>query len=300
MRPMNRGGGLFLFNRELLAKLRNSQRRTRGWYNVRNIEEGVAEVFIYDVIGLDWWTGGGVTSQDFVRDLRAISANKIMLRINSPGGDVNEGIAIRNALLEHPATIETHIDSAAYSTASWIGLTGEKVIMAPHATMMIHEPWDIVGGDAEAMRKTAEMLDLFGDQIAEMYTEKAGGSRDDWRAKMRLESWFTDQEAVSAGLADEVSGQAKAENTFDRSILALFKNTPAELLTDQRNDRPELTKRLAEDALRDAGFSRETAKAMVSKGWPDARDATSTAGGDELTREKLRFEAWRARQLVAA
>ena len=202
----------------------------RPWYSVRNLAQGEAEIFIYDFIGFDPFFGG-VGAADFVRELRAINAPKILLRINSPGGDITEAVAIRTALKEHPAEIETHIDGIAASSASWVGLAGDSVLIAPHATMMIHEPWNIVAGDAETMRKVAEELDLFGGEIAEMYQEKAGGAADDWRAKMREETWFTDQEAVDAGLADEIAGQPAdaAANRYDPAILTLFRNTPPHL-----------------------------------------------------------------------
>lgn len=293
-----------MFDRDLLNKLRNTRSgKSRRWYNIRNLAEGEAEVFIYDVIGESWF--GGISANQFVQDLRAIDAQKILLRINSPGGDVNEGIAIRNALLEHPAEVETHVDSAAYSTASWVAMAGDRVIMAPHATMMIHKAWDITGGDADAHRKSAEMLDLFDGQIADMYAKQGGGTRDEWLARMAVETWYTDQQAVDAGLADEISGQAEseAENQFDRSILGLFKNTPRELLDETQPARPEPTKRACEDALRDAGLSSAAAKALVSEGWSaltprDAKDSAETK--DELAREHARFEALRAGHLVTA
>lgn len=220
---------------ETLRALRNRSRnaagvRAREWYSIRNRADGEAEIFLYDFIGADPFFGG-VSSNEFVRELRAINAPKILLRINSPGGDITEAVAIRTALQEHPAEIETHVDGLAASSASWVGLVGDKVIIAPHATMMIHEPWNIIAGDAEDMRKTAAELDLFGGEIAEMYVEKAAGTSDEWRARMREETWFTDQEAVDAGLADEIAGQPAdaAANRYDPAILAMYRNTPAHL-----------------------------------------------------------------------
>jgi ATP-dependent protease ClpP protease subunit len=289
----------------MLRELRNRHvgNKSRQWYSIRNLPGDEAEIFIYDVIGESWF--GGVTANEFVRELREIKASKILLRINSPGGDVNDGIAIRNALVEHPATIETHVDGAAYSTASWVALAGSKVVMGQHATMMIHEPHSIAIGDAETMRKEAEMLDLFGGEIAKMYAEKAGGAEGEWRDRMRAETWYDDQGAVDAGLADEVAeGPVLTKNTFDPAILQTFKNTPAELLRDGdghgdggTENKPTPTKRDAEDALRDAGLSRRDAKALVSAGWPalTTRDAEDgKAVNEELVRERLRYEKWRA------
>jgi len=223
----------------LLASARNGAAPQRSWYSVRNLADGEAEVFIYDVIGDSWF--GGVTAADFVRDLRAINATRILLRINSPGGAISDAVAIRTALVEHPAAIETHIDGLAASAASWVGLAAEKVVMARHATMMIHEPLDIMVGNAEDMRKMAEMLDHFGDDIAKMFQEKAGGEVDEWRERMREETWYSDEEAVAAGLADEIAAQeTPAENRYDPGILAIFKNSPPHLVGGNK-DRGEGT-----------------------------------------------------------
>lgn len=221
---------------EVLANLRNHSRNAaasgapRQWFSIRNVAADEAEIFVYDYIGFDPFFGG-VSALEFVRDLRAINARRILLRINSPGGDCSEAVAIRNALIEHPATIETHVDGLAASAASWVGLAAEKVIMSPHAMMMIHEPWYVCAGDANFLHKQADILDKFGGDIAEMYQEKGGGSVDDWRAKMREETWYTDQEAVAAGLADEIAGAPAedAQNRYDPAILAIFKNTPPHL-----------------------------------------------------------------------
>ena len=215
--------------RDVLRSLRNRHdgAKPREWYSIRNLAAGEAEIFIYDVIGESWF--GGITAGQFVSDLRAVQANKILLRINSPGGDIFDAVAIRNALLQHPATVESHIDGIAASSASWVALQ-DRVIMSPHATMMIHEPFNFVGGDAAYLRQQADVLDLFGGQIADMYVEKAGGKPEAWRDLMRAETWYTDQQAVDAGLADEISGEAPAAaNRYDPAILNLFKHTPASL-----------------------------------------------------------------------
>ena len=178
----------------------------------RNLQAGVVELFIYDFIG-----ERGITSAAFVAELRAIRANKILLRVNSVGGDIFDGIAIRNALIEHPASIETHVDGIAASTASWIALAGSPVIMAQSSAMMIHEPFNVVMGDAATMRKQADVLDLFAAEIGKLYAAKAGGTPSEWRDRMRAETWYTAEEAVAAGLADEVAAVAQAAATWSAS-----------------------------------------------------------------------------------
>jgi len=260
--------------RTLPARAQNG-RKARDWYSVRNLAGGEAEVFIYDFIGWDPFFGG-VSANEFVRELRGLNATKILLRINSPGGDITEAVAIRTALEEHPAEIETHVDGLAASSASWVGLVGDKVVIAPHATMMIHEPWNVIAADAEGMRKMAEELDVFGGEIAEMYVEKAGGSVDEWRGRMREETWYTDQEAVDAGLADEIAGEAAAQNRYDPAILNIFKKTPEHLKADA-------------DAA--GGKPRRAPRAA-----PKAA-AVAHIPSDEVVREALRFQRDQSRRL---
>lgn len=185
----------------------------RGWYSIKNVSDTETEVFIYDEIG--FW---GVTASDFVRELADIRANKITLRINSPGGDVFDGIAIYNALKRHQAEVSVFIDGIAASAASFIAMAGDTVTMMPHSQMMIHEAHGLVIGPADDMRKMADILDKSSDNIASIYVEKAGGTTAEWRERMRDETWFSDQEAVDLGLADGIEG-ADPENAAARARL---------------------------------------------------------------------------------
>ncbi len=102
---------------------------------------------------------GGVTVKQFVSDMNALGdITHINLHINSPGGDVFEGIAIFNALKNHGAAITVYVDGVAASMASLIAMAGDTVIMPENAFMMIDKPWGSSGGDAEKMRTYAERL----------------------------------------------------------------------------------------------------------------------------------------------
>ena len=177
-----------------------------------------AEVMIYDEVGYF-----GVTAQDFMVDLKAITAPKISLRINSPGGEIFDGIAIFNCLQSHPANVTVYVDSLAASIASVIAMAGDRVVMQPHSQMMIHEGAGMCIGDAADMRELADLLDRSSDNIAAIYSEKAGGTVKQWRDRMRAETWYTAAEAVAAGLADEAAKPKKAtpmpvDNSWDLSV----------------------------------------------------------------------------------
>lgn len=176
----------------------------RDWFRIENAADAEqADVYIYDEIG--WF---GVSADDFVRELRDIAAPKIMLHVNSPGGSVFDGITIYNALLDHPAEVTSKVDGLAASAASFIVQAGAKRVMGRNATMMIHDASGLVIGQAEDMRHMAGLLDKVSGNIASIYNDRADRADPDtlegWRDAMRAETWYTADEAVEAGLADEV------------------------------------------------------------------------------------------------
>ena len=186
----------------LSARQPEEGQKGRGWYTITNLSQTEAEILIYDEIGIF-----GVTAGDFINELRGLKASTITLRINSPGGDVFDGVVIFNALKRHQANVAVFIDGIAASAASFIAMAGDTVTMMPHSQMVIHEAQGLVIGPADDMRKMADILDKSSDNIASIYAEKAGGTVEEWRARMRKESWFSDQEAVDLGLADGIEGE---------------------------------------------------------------------------------------------
>lgn len=129
----------------------------------------------------------------------------VLVKINSYGGDIYEGIAIMHALRSHPGEVTVRVEGVAASAASVIAVGGADVLqLATGSELMIHMPWVETPGDAEELRKTADDLDRTAQSLAEIYAEKAGGTPEQWLEMMRAETWFSAQEAVDAGLADAV------------------------------------------------------------------------------------------------
>jgi ATP-dependent protease ClpP protease subunit len=183
------------------------------WYRISNADADRAEVFIYDII--DSW--GGVNANDFVQNLRAITAKSIDLHINSPGGLVFDAVAIYSALKNHSATVDVSIDGIAASAASFIAMAGDSIAIEKPAKMMIHDAGGLVFGNAADMRQMADLLDELSDTIAEIYADRAGGSVDSWRTAMKAETWYSASDAVKAGLADRVANDSKAAPEDRRS-----------------------------------------------------------------------------------
>ena len=175
------------------------------WYRITNkadpdTGEEIAEVFIYDEIGGSF----GVSADAFAQELSAITAPKISVRINSPGGSLFDSIAIHNAIVHkrEEADITTYVDSLAASGASIIAMAGEEVVMLPGSQLMIHDALGHEVGNARDFRIMADFLDQQSGGIADMYAAKAGGSRDEWRERMQAETWMFAEEAIKIGLAD--------------------------------------------------------------------------------------------------
>jgi len=171
------------------------------------------EVMVYDNIGEDPWSMGGITAEDFRNCLNAIPKDReLHLRVNSKGGDVHEGIAMRNALMEWPKKITTSYDGIAASVASWAfapNRDGDEVRAYRSSQMFVHDAISFGFGNAEDFRKAADDLDKTSDQIAQMYADKTGKGKRTMRDLMRDETLLTGEEAEEMGLVDKlVDGKA--------------------------------------------------------------------------------------------
>ena len=176
-------------------------------------------------------------SSGYMREeLRMAGGDTLTLRISSPGGSVMEGFAIMDALAAYPGEVTTFGVGYVASIASVILLAGDKVKMAENAFLMVHNPWSYMEGDAEDMRKQAEILEKMEMQIADVYAQsiakRKGKSYKSALALalqyMEAETWFTADEALAAGFIDEVvSKEDYKKETF--TALARFERVPEAL-----------------------------------------------------------------------
>ncbi|RSN26503.1 hypothetical protein DMC63_01315 [Streptomyces sp. WAC 05977] len=187
----------------------------KTWYRIKNLvdQPSTAAIYLYEEIG--YW---GCEASDFVRELMALRVDNIIVHINSPGGDVFDGLAIYHALRDHSATIEVRVDGLAASAASFIAMAGDRIIMQRNATMMIHDASGFCIGNAADMQKMVDVLDQASNNIADIYMQQAGGTVEAWRAAMREETWYTGAEALAAGLCDEVNN-ADEEAPAEESVV---------------------------------------------------------------------------------
>ena len=176
------------------------------WANLPQAAEADdgATISIYDVIGEDWWTGGGFTSKRCAAALRAIGKRDVTVNINSPGGDMFEGLAIYNLLREHPAKVTVKVMGLAASAASVIAMSGDHIEMGLGTFMMIHNAWGVVIGNRHDMRSIADIFDEFDAAMAEIYEARTTQPAADIAELMDNETWIRAKQAVEKGFADDI------------------------------------------------------------------------------------------------
>lgn len=182
----------------------------------------VGEIWIYDFI--DPW---GVSAVDIVQALQAIGPGDVLVHVNSPGGDVFEGIAIYNNLKAHPGNVTVRVEGVAASAASFIAMAGATIEVDPNAMIMIHDAAGMEFGNAAILHKFADLLDRTSTNLANIYAARTGRPADEMRAAMLEETWYVGQEGVDAGLADTVTAAGAVTPGFSNRVdLSLYNRAP--------------------------------------------------------------------------
>lgn len=210
-------------------------------------DEQAATISIMDVIGQDFW-GEGVTAKRIAGALRGIGDKPVTVTINSPGGDVFEGLAIYNLLREHPGEVTVKIVGLAASAASFIAMAGDRVEIGKAAFLMIHNSWVVAMGDRQALREVADWLEPFDEAMVSIYNAKTGMDEADISAMMDAETWINGSKSVDLGFADDflpndqisvdpddgASAAVRAERCFDvlASRAGLSRSAGKELLAN--------------------------------------------------------------------
>ncbi|RSV41525.1 Clp protease ClpP [Sphingomonas sp. ABOLE] len=234
------------------------------------LEQGDATITMFDVIGEDWWTGGGVTAKKVAAQLRAIGNRPVEVQVNSGGGDMFEGLAIYNVLREHPAEVTVKVMGMAASAASIIAMAGDRVEIGAASFVMIHNCWVVASGNRHDMAEVAAFLTPFDQAMADVYAQRTGKAAAEITKWMDAETYMSGSTAIDRGFADallsadqmKVDEKAKASDREVNEIRAL-----------------ELT-------LLASGMTRAQARSRIKalKGTPDAAPDnadTPGAGGDD-------------------
>jgi ATP-dependent Clp protease protease subunit len=198
----------FMRAHEVYAKARADLERQNGgkpFQMYAKKSPTVGELFVYEIIGEDWWTGDGVTAVKVKKALEDLAGVKTLnVFINSPGGDVFEAKAILTLLQRFDAEKIVHVDGIAASAATFIAMVGNRIKTAAHANWMIHEASTIAFGRAEDMRAKADVLDIQNRDMAELYAGRTKKTIDEMLTMMAAETWMSASDALTNGFTDEV------------------------------------------------------------------------------------------------
>lgn len=208
-----------------------------------------AELVVGGVVTADPWVPGDVSSDMVRRWLAANSKSKdVILRLNSPGGDAFEGVAIYNALKRHDANVIIEVEGLAASAASVIAMAGHEVRVHQGAQIMIHEASTVVWGNAKELRSNADRLEKINVEVAAIYVARTGKSTEEVLKLMADETWMGGKDAVSLGFADKVIAarvKQPQQSARAQAMLSTYKRTPesvrAQSLSRQMSIAPRMT-----------------------------------------------------------
>lgn len=188
-----------------------------------------AELLVYDNIG-DNFFGSGLTARAVMTELRELDVDEINVRINSPGGNVSDGVTIYNALVRHPARVIVDVDGFAISAASLIAMCGDEIHIAQNGMMMVHEAQGFTQGDAAQHERMAATLRKMSESAAAVYASRASKDVKQVLKWMAATTWFTADDAVDEGLATHVTpAKAPPENCWDPRSLQMVANAPTHI-----------------------------------------------------------------------
>lgn len=210
------------------------------WATVRALSVNEAEILLYGDIGENWFEEESVTAKKIAETMQALDAEYLTVRINSFGGVVADALAIYNAIRRHPAAVTVEIDGVAMSSASMIAMAGDTVRMAENAVFMVHAPWGFAMGNAEEMRRNADLLDTFSEAMSTAYARN-GVTRESALALLSdgEDHYYTAAEAQAAGFVDEITSSLPIAAHHD---LSRYPKLPAAAAAfTRRKERPMTT-----------------------------------------------------------
>jgi ATP-dependent Clp protease protease subunit len=235
---------------------------------IRALETGDNVITMFDMIGEDYWSGGGVTAKKVASQLKAIGSRPVEVQINSPGGDMFEGIAIYNILREHSQPITMKIMGMAASAASIIAMAGDTIEIGAASFIMIHNCWVLAVGNRHDMQETASWLAPFDQAMVDVYAMRSGSDAKDIAKWMDAETFMSGTLAIQRGFADALLASDTMTNDSET----------------QAQDRELNELRAMELSLVSAGMKRSDARARLNKikGTPGATLVATPGAGAEV------------------
>jgi ATP-dependent protease ClpP protease subunit len=269
---------------------------TQKWYAFKNSSDksGEVELSIYDEIG-----AFGIGAKEFIAELREYKGQHVHVRINSPGGEIIDGSAIANALNRHEGGVTVHIDGLAASMASYIAMSGKPTYMSENALLMIHNPWTLAAGEADDLRKQADLLDTMKSTLVRGYQRKSGMPAEEISRLMDEETWLTALEATALGFVDAIEdGIPAAASAKDlRHRFDTFARRMDE--TNSVATETEVAAPAVEVAVEEAPVTVEAVAPEITEE-PAAEEAAPEAKADDSAEKLAALEAEKAEAIARA
>jgi ATP-dependent protease ClpP protease subunit len=215
---------------------------------------------IYDVIGEDYWTGGGFTAKRMSAALRSLGKGPVTVAINSPGGDMFEGIAMYSMLREHPGEVTIKVMGLAASAASVVAMGGDEVKIARPGFLMIHNCWLLAIGNRHDLRDVADQIEPFDVAMADVYAARTGEEPEAMAKLMDRETWIGGSAAVDQNFADALLDSDEVKKGEGKTNAAAV--------------------RRLESALRASGMTKSEAMKLISEFKSSAGDPAGSGEGD--------------------
>jgi ATP-dependent Clp protease protease subunit len=215
---------------------------------------------VYDVIGQDYWSGEGVTAKRVAAALRAMGKGPVTVNVNSPGGDMFEGLAIYNLLREHDGEVTVRVLGIAASAASIIAMAGDTVQVPRAGFLMIHNAWVMAIGNRHDLTEIADTLKPFDDAMASIYAARTGSDQKAMAKLMDAETWIGGEAAVEGGFADELLASDQIEKGAGKASASAVRRVEA--------------------GLRASGMPKSEAMRLISELKSSAGDPAGSGEGD--------------------
>ncbi len=186
-------------------KILDFKARSKTPLRISNKSATSAEIVLYGGIGKDYWGDGSmISAKDFSDELKNLpkTVNDLSVRINSPGGDVFDGIAIYNRLKQFDGNVTVWIDGLAASISSIIALAGDTINIGEGALYMVHLPWTFAMGNRMELDNTVSRLMDVEEQMVSIYAKKSGLDRNEIKSLLEAETWLDSDQAIEKGFVD--------------------------------------------------------------------------------------------------
>lgn len=242
--------------------------------------EGERSISVYDVIGYDPWTGEGVTAKRISAALRSMGKGPVTVNVNSPGGDMFEGLAIYNLLREHDGEVTVKILGLAASAASIIAMAGDTVQIARAGFLMIHNAWVMAMGNRNDLAEISDTLKPFDEAMASIYAARTGQDSKLMAKLMDSETWIGGEAAVEGGFADELLASDQVEKGSGKASASAVRRIEA--------------------GLRASGMPKSEAMRLISEIKSSSGDPAGSGEGDPIERVEFKPDSLSKTAALAA